>query len=200
MVERHSEMLPVNPKLRGYYLTSYIGLIILLVLYGLVAGSAAPSEGYPYDTYDQPSDPPPLIALCLLFVMVPLTFVWIGSALRWLHDAWSSVPEDDRHVPAFGAVSPGMVVGLFFVPCLNYFWMFLVNISLANAINRSLEARGSSARCTTGLAIAACCLQMVPYCNFLFAPILWFLWMRDLDRAREHLMDIDAGAVAEVFS
>src|SRR5262245_50285346 len=101
----------------------------------------------------------------LMLVAMPLGLVWFASVLWWIYDAWESVPEAHREAPLLGRVQPAVAMLLFFIPCFNLVWMFLNNLGLAESMNRALAAQGSTTRVNTGLVIAACIFQIIPYCN-----------------------------------
>jgi len=52
---------------------------------------------------------------------------------------------------------------------------------------------------STALVICACVLHVVPYCNLLFGPPLWFAVMYVIDQARKDLTTVDAELIARVF-
>ena len=131
---------------------------------------------------------------------VPCMLAWALSVPWWIWDAWSSVPEAYREAPLLGRIgSPVAVIALFFVPCFNLVWVFLANLGLTESINRALAAQGSTTRVSTALVICACVLHVVPYCNLLFGPPLWFAVMYVIDQARKDLTTVDAELIARVF-
>lgn len=179
-----------NPRIKLIFVGCYaatIGMVFFSAIAGIVAEGVDRGSGE-------------LVQSCFMLPAVVTILGWFGSALYWVYDAWSSIPEEHRNAPIAGAVSPGGAVALFFIPCFNLVWMFAINYAIADSINRTLAAQGSAEQCSTGLAMSACALHAVPYCNILFGPILWFFWMRDADRARGLLGRVDAFAVADAFS
>jgi hypothetical protein len=117
-----------------------------------------------------------------LFLMAPV------SAVVWLYQAWSSVPPELRYTSNGTAMSPGKAIGFLFIPLFNLFWIFMANIGLCDAVNRTLAACGGPPRAPRGVAIAACVTQVIPYCNFLVAPILWAIYMFQMDAARSEMI------------
>ncbi len=104
----------------------------------------------------------------------------------WLYSAWAALPEDLRYVGR-RYHTPGAAVGYLFIPFYNLYWMFVVNGDLCSAINRAAAYYGTK-RAPHGLAVAACVLSIVPYCNLLIAPILWTVFMFIMDRAKRDLL------------
>ncbi|MDQ3033032.1 MAG: hypothetical protein M3Y87_11480 [Myxococcota bacterium] len=179
----------MNARIKFIFVGCYaatFGLGIAAVVLGAVAESMDRGLGE-------------LVGMVVMAPAVLTLLGWFVSALWWIHDAWESVPEAYREVPVIGPVQPSTAVGLFFVPCFNVFWIFVCNIGLSESINRALAAQGSATRVPTWLAVLACCLHLVPYCNLLFGPLLWFGYMLMADKAREELGRVDAQAIANVF-
>jgi hypothetical protein len=182
---------PGNPRIKLFFLGGWVGFFAVLVGGGLVGGFVAALSGE-----REASD----IASVVAFVLAtPFALLWAGSALWWIYDAWESVPERHREAPLLGPVQPAVAMLLFFVPCFNAVWVFLNNLGLAESMNRALEAQGSPTRTNVALVVFACVFNMVPYCNCLIGPALWFAVMLDLDRARGELSKVDAQAIAREF-
>ena|ERR1019366_6002732 len=126
----------------------------------------------------------------VLFIIAALV-----AAMVWLHKAWSSVPEQMRYTDAGRWITPGQAVGYNFIPFYNLYWVFVSNLGLCEAINRTLAAQGKQPRAPKGLAIAACVSQLIPYCNLLVGPILWAVYMFMVDGARRDMLS--GGAVVD---
>lgn len=124
--------------------------------------------------------------------VLPLGVVWVGSALWWLYDAWMSVPFEHRQVAILGQPKGPEVVLLLLVPCFNFVWMFMTNLGLVDSLNRACSARRVMERGSSSLALTACIVQCLPYCNLLLGPPLWFLYMLSVDKAREALANAEA--------
>lgn len=179
----------MNSRIKFFYVGCYVGMFALALAGGVLGALLDGLDGG-------------LGEVVPLFVMLPailLVFGYLGCAMWWVHDAWSSVPAEFREVPIIGPIAPSTAVALFFVPCFNLVWIFLCNIGLAESINRALATQSSTMRASTGLAVGACCLGIVPYCNYLIGPLAWFAWMEQADRARAELSKVDAHAIARVF-
>ena len=112
---------------------------------------------------------------------------WFGSALWWIYDAWASIPVEHRRTAFFNPQTPAVAVVMFFMPCVNLIWVVVSNIGLCESLNRALEARGSLRRVPMPLVAAAVALQLIPYCNVLFGPMLWFAVMFVVEKARSEL-------------
>jgi cytochrome b561 len=109
------------------------------------------------------------------------------AALVWIYKSWNAIPDGYR-VGADGKhYSPGGAIGMMFIPFFNLYWMFVMPIALCDAIDRINGQNGAPVRAPRGLAIAAAVCQLIPYVNFLIAPLMWFLFMRAADRAKSYL-------------
>jgi hypothetical protein len=77
--------------------------------------------------------------------------------LIWLYRAWRVVP------PEYEGVSPGMAVGLLFVPIFNLYWMFRVIPGLSAALRRVLQDRDSARLHGAGFAegVVACTAALI---------------------------------------
>lgn len=109
------------------------------------------------------------------------------AACVWIYKSWSAIPLAYRYNAQGRPFSPGEAVGYLFIPFYNLYWMFVMPPALCDAIDRVNHESGSPARAPRGLALAAAIVQLVPYANFLFAPIFWFLFMRASDKAKAHM-------------
>jgi len=120
----------------------------------------------------------------VLFLLVSLV-----AAAVWLHMAWASVPASMRCTDRGRWITPGKAVGYLFVPVYNLYWMFVANQGLCEAVNRVLLAQGAQPRAPRGLATTACVVQVIPYFNLLVAPILWAVYMFQVDGARREMLN-----------
>lgn len=125
---------------------------------------------------------------------LPLILVPI-AAFVWLYKSWACVPPDMRYTDGGKFVSPRAAVGKMFIPFYNLYWTFVASVGLCEAINRSLVQRGAVPSAPKPLAIAACIVNLVPYCNLLVGPILWLVLMFMVDGAKRDLVN-RTGAIA----
>ena len=118
----------------------------------------------------------------ILFVLVPV------AALVWLYKSWSAIPPQMRYTDGGKWVSPGAAIGFLFVPFYNWYWVFVANVGLCDAINRTLVMGGGQPRAPKGLAIACCIIGLIPYVNYL-SPITWTIYMFLMDSAKKELVN-----------
>jgi hypothetical protein len=157
----------------GYWLFAVGGVVLTAVL--------AEPGGRATDTQAMASMIP---LLGVVFILVALV-----AAMVWLYKAWASVPDQMRYTDAGRWITPGQAVGYNFIPFYNLYWVFVSNLGLCEAINRTLVAQGKQPKAPKGLAIAACVSQLVPYCNLLVGPILWAVYMFMVDGARREMLN-----------
>lgn len=103
--------------------------------------------------------------------------------MAWLHQAWRVVARDDEDF------SPGLRVGLLFVPVFNLYWMFVAIPGLSTAIQNELRYLAPTRAHTTGWApgLIACILLLIPY----FQPIavcMFIAWMLLANNALQRLI------------
>jgi hypothetical protein len=170
---------PAGSGMKWLYVAGWAGFwLFAMTGYALIGFAAASNPG---------DDPGALVALpavgFLFLVLAP-----IGSMI-WLYKAWASIPPDMRYTDSGKAVTPGAAIGYLFIPFFNLYWVFIANVGLCEAVNRTLVSRGGQPRAPKGLAIAACISHLVPYCNFLVAPILWTIYMVMMDGARRDMVN-----------
>lgn len=92
--------------------------------------------------------------------------------LIWLYQAWRIVLHEDEEY------SPGLMVGMLFVPVFNLYWMFRAIPGLSKALQDELHHmaphRPHGAGWVPGLI--ACILMLIPYLQP-FAVCMFLAWM-----------------------
>ncbi|HEX3345018.1 MAG TPA: DUF4328 domain-containing protein [Polyangiaceae bacterium] len=169
---------PPGGAMKWLYIAGHAGYWLFAI--GGVVAAAALGGGGSSDAATMASLVP---LLGIVFLVVALV-----AAMVWLHKSWSSVPDQMRYTDAGRWITPGQAVGYNFIPFYNLYWVFVANLGLCEAINRTLVSQGKQPRAPKGLAIAACVSQLVPYCNLLVGPILWAVYMFMVDGARREMM------------
>jgi NADH:ubiquinone oxidoreductase subunit 6 (subunit J) len=161
----------------------YVGAVAGIWLFGVggvvLAAALTPEGGAASDGA--------AVASMLPLMAVVFFILAVVAAMVWLHSAWSSVPEQMRYMDSGKWITPGQAVGYCFIPFYNLYWFFMASIGLCEAINRTMVAQGKPPKAPKGLAIASSVAQVVPYCNYLVAPILWTVFMFMVDGARREM-------------
>jgi hypothetical protein len=104
-------------------------------------------------------------------------------AMIWLYQAWRLVAHGDEEY------SPGLMVGLLFVPFFNLFWMFPAIPGLSTAIQQELRYLAPARSHNTGWVpgLIACILMLIPY----FQPVamcVFIAWMLIANNALQRII------------
>lgn len=168
---------PIRAGLRWAYLA--FAILGTLSFFGTVAGmtiaivtsepGAPPSDAFAVTFVIG-------IALCVLLLYGNI-FVGIG----WVYRAWSWLPEQERYTKHWkGWITPGNAALFLLIPYFHYYWMFVVNCGLCDALDRLRVARPTSRPAPKTLAIAACICQLVVPVPV--GLVLWYLFMARVER------------------
>ena len=115
-------------------------------------------------------------------------------AITWLYQAWRLLAREDEDY------SPGLKIGLLFVPFFNLYWMFVVVPGLSIALQRELRQHAPGRPHNTGWAVGlvGCILMLIPYLQPV-ALCIFVAWMliannaiQRLIRYNERLLDDEA--------
>lgn len=124
-----------------------------------------------------------------VFCVVSVLFELIAAIifLVWLYKAWSVVPPD------YNGPSPGLAVGLLFVPFFNLYWIFRAVPGLSSALHRVLKDRDPSGSHWTGFGVGltACILALIPYVNVL-SIIFFMIWIHMANSARNRVIELES--------
>jgi hypothetical protein len=101
----------------------------------------------------------------------------------WLYQACRIVAHEEDDV------SPGLKVGLLFVPVFNIYWMFSVILGLSSAIRNELHYVAPTRSHNTGWVpgLLACILMVIPYLQS-FAVCMFIAWMLLANNALQRLI------------
>lgn len=113
--------------------------------------------------------------------------LWVAGALGWIYASWSFLPPAYRRSASGRAFTPAGAVAWHLVPLYNLYWVFAQNLGYCEAVDAVMVQSGRGARAPKTLATVACVLQVVPYLNFLAAPIAWMAYMFAMDSVKAQL-------------
>jgi hypothetical protein len=127
-----------------------------------------------------------IVPMFLVLIGILIEAAAIGACVWWLYQAWRAVShEDDEY-------SPGLMVGLLFVPFFNLYWMFRAVPGLSHAIHRELRLltprRASSAGWVPG--VIACIVGLIPYAQPI-AFCIFVAWMLIANSALQRLIRLN---------
>jgi len=123
-----------------------------------------------------------------LFVVVFLLYAQIAAGLTWVYKAWSWLPWDQRYSRNWrGWISPSQAALLLLVPYFHYYWMFVANCGLCDALDRLRVSFPTRHAAPKNLAIAACVCQLV--IPFPVGSILWFVFMAKVEQMTREMSE-----------
>ena len=121
------------------------------------------------------------IGLVGLAGVVLLLYAQIAAGLVWIYKAWSWLPWDQRYTKHWrGWITPSQAALMLLLPYFHYYWMFVANIGLCDALDRLRVSYPTREAAPKNLAIAACVCQMV--IPFPVGSILWLVFMGKIER------------------
>jgi hypothetical protein len=132
-------------------------------------------------TSHQPDDTLMGIGFVGVFGLVFLLYAQIAAGLVWLYKAWSWLPWDQRYTRHWrGWVTPSQVALMMLIPYFHYYWMFVANCGLCDALDRLRVSYPTREAAPKNLAIAACVCQFV--IPFPVGSLLWLVFMSKVER------------------
>lgn len=128
------------------------------------------------------------IGMAGLFGVVFLLYAQIAAGLTWVYKAWSWLPWDQRHSRHWrGWITPSQASLFMIVPYFNYYWMFVANCSLCDALDRLRVSYPTRHPAPKNLAIAACvCQLLIP---FPVGAILWLVFMAKVEQMTREMSE-----------
>ena len=147
----------IQPKVSSSGLVAYAiihhVMLALVYLFGFIAlvSFASQEDG---------------IGAFTVFISIICYIVTVVFSLMILHRGWASVQDGAART------TPGKAVGFLFIPIYFLYWTFVAWPGLMSEFSRLAEARGKGRDSVNGgLAIAYAILRIIPYLNYLIAPL-----------------------------
>jgi hypothetical protein len=114
-------------------------------------------------------------------VLILLLYAQIATGLVWIYKAWGWLPWDQRYTRHWKSwITPGGAALMMLIPYFHYYWMFVVNVGLCDALDRLRVSYPTRDPAPKNLAIAACvCQLLIP---FPVGSILWLVFMGKVER------------------
>lgn len=124
-------------------------------------------------------------------VVTHLLTLGVASAVRFNlnHDRLPKVEHDDPS--AFKAIA------FLLIPYFNFYWVFFNGLRLVDRVNLQLRLRGEQTGVSRDLTIAAGVASVLPYVNFLLAPLVWLPVAIQMQRAVNRIVELDAERAAK---
>lgn len=175
----------IKPGLRvGATIAAVVGMAGFLACVG--TASAAMIMAIPEQSASHYQGPPKinegLMIIAGLAFLVCILAVYAKSFLGmgWLYRVWSWLPEHERHTNHWkGQITPSTAALFLLIPYFQYYWMFVINCGLCDAMDRMRVARPTTNAAPKGLAIAAgVCQILIP---MPVGMILWLMYMKRIE-------------------
>ncbi|HVH42703.1 MAG TPA: hypothetical protein VM925_10180 [Labilithrix sp.] len=119
--------------------------------------------------------------IIVLLVTVAFLYAHIFVGLYWVYTAWQWLPPEQRYSRHWRSwITPGHAALLLLVPYFHYYWMFVVNCGLCDALDRMRVTYPTSEAAPKNLAITAgVCQIVVP---LPVGAIMWLVFMSKIER------------------
>jgi hypothetical protein len=130
-----------------------VGAILIPVGVAVFIAGIAISQGF-----RRPGSPPFVIGILCANLSILAELTAVACFLTWLYQAWRAVLRGDEDY------SPGLMVGLLFVPFFNFYWMYRAIPGLSTVTYQELKyvAPRREHACGWGPGLAACVLALIP--------------------------------------
>lgn len=179
----------ITPTGPGGFAAKYVALgsyvVLVLSAIGFTAGAVVRDPA--------PDEQGTSVAMVVAGVAVLASLLaYAISVMVWIYKSWEFIPAEYRRNASGRAFTPGEAMGMHFVPLYNLYWLFVQNLGYCDALDSVMIQSGRSGRAPKNLALAACVVQVVPYVNYFFGPILWMVYMFVVDGVKKQLVDGNA--------
>ena len=121
-------------------------------------------------------------------VVVPhILTLGVSSWIRFntMHDRLPKAEHDDP--------SAAKAITFHVIPYFNMYWVFFNGLRLADRINLQLRLRDEAPRIDRSWVVTAGVASVLPYVNFILAPIAWLVVAIQMQRAINRIVEIDRG-------
>jgi amino acid transporter len=179
---------PLSSGLRTAFL-----IIVVLAMLAFVSSIGCMSGAIIMNP-DHPDDALMIAFLVCMVLAVFLLYAQIFVGLFWIYKVWSWLPEDQRWSKHWkGRIDPAMAAGMMLIPYFHYYWMFVIDCGICDAMDRLRTQFPTTRVAPKQLAIAACICQLV-----IPLPVGSILWLMFMGRIEEMTRDMSAAAARSV--
>jgi hypothetical protein len=122
-----------------------------------------------------------LVALggAVFVVCTVLLFVWAALSLMWVYKFWSWLPPEQRHASLWKRyISPSQATFFMLIPYFGIFWMFVVYLGIADALERMRVAYPTDKPPAKTIALV---YIIVPLVFFPAAPLLEYFFCKHVE-------------------
>jgi hypothetical protein len=170
---------PLGPATRWIF-----GFVAFAMIVGIFGGIALIVAACVHtNAQGAPNDDMMVAGILLLLGAILLIYVQIGVAAFWVHKAWSWLPMEQRYTTNWkGWITPGQAALFLLIPYFHWYWMFVVNLGLCDALER-MRVQHPAGPAPRGLAMTAMIVQLVQmFVPLPVSPILWLVYMTRVER------------------
>ena len=167
---------------------AYIG-VTSVMMFGFIASIASLVTAIAINP-DRPDDTLMGLFIGSLFLVMALLYVQMGIGLFWVYRVWKWLPENQRWTKHWkGPIDPAMAAGMMLIPYFQYYWMFVIDCGICDAMDRLRVLYPTSREAPKSLAIAACICQMI-----IPLPVGAILWIMFMGRVEQMSRDMATNA------
>jgi hypothetical protein len=129
----------------------------------------------------QPDDSLMTVGVLAFVVVIFFLYAQIAAGLTWVYKAWSWLPPEQRYTRHWKSwISPSQAALMLLIPYFHYYWMFVANCGLCDAMDRLRVTYPTRNAAPKNLAIIACVCQLIV--PFPIGSIFWLVFMSKIDR------------------
>ena len=141
---------------------------------------------------EQPSETLMIAGGISLGATILVLYAQIAVGLFWVYRVWSWLPVDQRWSRQWKSwITPGAAAGMLLIPYFQYYWMFVIDCGICDAMDRLRVSHPTSRIAPKNLAITACICQMI-----VPLPVGAILWLMYMGRIEEMSREMARGSSA----
>ena len=147
---------------------------------------------------ERPNDTLMGSGFAFMVAVVFLLYAQIFTGMGWLYKAWAWLPCNERYTANWRSwITPAQAACFLFIPYFHYYWMFVINTGLCDALERLRVRYPTRTPSPKGLAIAACICQLI--IPLPVGAILWLLYMSRIEKMTREMAESAAPGGAPLF-
>jgi len=153
--------------------------VLILILFVSMIGLLVVMQDTMQDTNEDTAQIWGAIGAIWVLSCITLGFLIMLFKTILLYKLWKVIPPD------IARTTPGMAVGLSFIPFFHLYWLFVAYVGLANDMNKSLQQRGIQRQSVSTLGQAICVANIfsfvIPFSVFILFFVIEFISIYFLD-------------------
>lgn len=175
---------PIRSGLRlAYLVASVVGTALIL--------STIVSWTVMLATADERHGPPMSVLVVAIgsYAALAMTLALVGLiGVAWVYRAWSWLPVEQRYARNWRSwITPAQAALFLLVPFFQYYWMFVVNLGLCDALDRLRVMYPTRQAAPKQLALVGSILQIVFWPA---ALVFFYLFMRKVEQMTAEMSDV----------